>query len=81
MEFNLSIFPMCAIGFEKAFFHHTDDSIIRLTFSWKAVSKAENVGSRTCSSVVFRDYPRNGARIPQLDEETCAGYQRPFLGH
>jgi len=32
MEFNLSIFPMCAIGFEKAFFHHTDDSIIRLTF-------------------------------------------------
>ena len=54
----------------RHFFHHADESIIRLTFSWEAAGKAENVGSRTCSSVVFRDYPRNGPQIPQLDEET-----------
>jgi hypothetical protein len=70
MVFNSSKYPKYAIGFEKAFFHHADDSITRLAFSWEAAGEAENVGSRTCSSVVFRDSPRNGARIPQLDEET-----------
>jgi hypothetical protein len=71
MEFDSSRCPTCAIGIERAFIQHEDLSITRLNFSWEA-GKAENMGSSTCGSLVFTDYPTkcNEARIPQLDEET-----------
>ena len=72
MEFDSSRCPTCAIGFERAFIQHEDLSVTRLDFSWAAAGELEIMSSRTCSSVVFRDYPTtcNGTRIPQLDEET-----------
>jgi len=58
--------------FERAFIQHEDLSITHLNFSREAAGKEENMGSSTCGSVVFRNYPTmcNAARIPQLDEET-----------
>ena len=70
MEFDSSRCQTCAIGFERAFIQHEDRSITRLNFSW-AKRKESEMGSSPVS-VVFRDYPTtcNGARVPQLDEET-----------
>jgi len=72
MEFDSSPCPRCAIGFERAFIQHEDLSITRLNFSREAAGEAENMGSKDCSSVVFRDSPTTctGTRIPKLDEET-----------
>ena len=73
-ELDSSDCPTCAIGFEKAFVQHMDRSITRLSFSWET-GEAEKIGSppaSNCDIVISRDYPTtcNGARIPQLDEET-----------
>ena len=73
-EFDTSDYQTCAIGFEKAFIQHMDRSIARLSFSWE-MGEDEVIGSSpasTCGIVIFKDYPTafNGARIPQLDEET-----------
>jgi len=72
MEFDSLSCLTCAIGFERAFIQHDDISITRLDFSREAAGEGENMGSSTCSPVVFRDYPTtcSAARIPQLDEET-----------
>jgi len=73
-ELDSSDCPTCAIGFEEAFIQHMDRSITRLSFSWEAgeVEKLVSPPECTCDIVISRDYPTtcNGARIPQLDEET-----------
>ena len=69
-----SSYPTCAVGFETAFIQPMDQSITCLSFSWET-GEAKKIGSPPAStsvSVISRDYPTtcNGARIPQLDEET-----------
>ena len=71
-RFECTAMSTGAIGFQKAFFQHSDLSITRLSFSGKPQDPEDIVACRSSHIVTFRDYPTvpGGILLPKLDEET-----------
>ena len=71
-RFDRTGMSTCAIGFQKAFLQHSDQSITRLSFSGKPQDLDDIVAYPSSRVVTSREYPTvpSGAQLPKLDEET-----------
>ena len=71
VRFERTAMSTCAIGFQKAFLQHSDQSITRLSFSGKPQDLDDIVACPSSHVVTSRDYPTvPGFPLSKLDEET-----------